>query len=173
MSNQLLMKQVMLQQTPFLKIDEYHFKVLEKRYNVSLDWSVEQIDAWYHEALNHLFEEMVSLGLPESLIEPLFIKHFKMHQATSLDETVDQHILETFQGPYEHAALEVYSKMVLDFYRLNKFLRFNQIDEVVAEGYLAIDDFKHYQDVDRLVLNSLYYKSLENLTVDNFEGKTT
>lgn len=172
MSNQLLMSQVILQQHSLLTADQYTVEQLKKRYKVSEDWSIEQIDQWFRQALADWYQELLDLDIPSKLIDPIFLIHEKLHDTTVLNEAVDQEILQFFKGPFDHRALQVYAYQVLDFYRLEKYLRFKTIDQDVPEGYLKIDEFKHYQDIDRLILNSRYYKVLKGLNLDNFYQKT-
>ena len=172
MSSQLLMSQVILQQRPRLTAEHYTLAQLTKRFVISEDWSIDQIDTWFRTQIDVLWQELLDLQIPEELIDPLFKLHYALHDAVLLNEESQQEILQAFKGPYDHEAVADYSKYQLDFYRLEKYLRFQTIDDAVPEGYLTVEDFKHYQQVDRLLLNSRYYRVLKGLNTKNLKRLT-
>lgn len=171
MTNQAYMIQVMLASYDLLKKSEYTKEHILKKYKVSFEWGLSDIDQWADEQLLALRDEMLEVGIDESLLFPLYSLFFSLRNNESLSEQIDQEILSALDKSYDYEAQEVFVKLTFDMYRLEKYVRFNKVDEQIPEGYLSIDDFKFYKSVDKILLNSLYHGRVSDLTQENVRAK--
>lgn len=131
-----------------------------------------QVDSYIHNLFRQLRLEIEALESQASLLDPLYIEYDAFKDASRLDASIDQKILKMFSEYNATEAGVVYSKMSIDFYYIEKLLRFQNREVFPQQGYL---DLRLITDpsnnIASIIRKSEYYEILDGLSADNAEFK--
>lgn len=154
-----------------LRVENLNIKILSEMYPVEALNTPAKIDTYISEKMRELYNDMVHQGVPESVLQPLYLEYDMMESAPIINKEVDLDIIKAYGSVDACEAAVEFSKMSIDFYYLERFIRTRFHGDFPSEGKIPLDSFQTFFNLDSLVRNSVYYKELKGIDAWNFEMK--
>lgn len=160
---------VLLTNKPLLKQHEFNVTDIKKHYDVVSPLNVTRIDQMIADEYQKLYDELIAEGVERKVIDILFVRYNILSSAPTITMETDYEILEYYASYDGCEAGVTFAKMTIDFYYLTRLLRKQVIDQYRVLGTIDEQQFQQFGDIERLIRNSGYYKSLKNIDRDHFE----
>lgn len=154
-----------------LSVADLDYSTLVDRLDIEHLKTADAIDAYVVKMQKSIIDELSQEGFDVSYLKPLFIKENAFAQAEVISSETDLEIVKSFDDDFKSEAANLFSKIEIDFYYLERFLRTRGHGEFPVYSNIDKEIFERYFTIESLVRNSLYYKELKGLTVRNFESK--
>ncbi len=154
-----------------LSVEDLDYDKLINRLDVEDLKTAKAIDAYVVEMRRSIIDELKSEAFDVSCLKPLFIKEDAFAGADVITSKTDLDIVKSFNADFNSEAANLFSKLEIDFYYLERFIRTRRHGEFPVYSNISKEMFERHFSIDSLVRNSIYYKELKGLTVRNFESK--